>query len=130
MKADQKFQSVRSLVNSLTAEVMGKHVLFRVERDVKRPKTGRVFIQCTYQSRCTVTKETRTWHGRKWYLSDHMTEDEIVKTCFAAFRATVDHEVMEGFKFDGRRIFNPHASWRALMAASSQQIYRTTENSI
>lgn len=116
--------SARAVVAKLSASVMSRSVTFRVERDVKRPDDGRVFIQCVYAAPCTVSNHLKEWHGRKWYLSDHMTEDEIVKTCFAAFKAAVEHEVMEGFLFEGQRVFNPHADFRALIAANRNEVYR------
>ena len=124
---DTPLQNVRRLVGALTADIMGKKVQFRVERDVKRPVDGRIFVQCAYRSRCTVSGVVKTWHGRKWYLSDYMTDDEVVKTCFAAFKATVEHEIMEGFHYQGRRVFNPHASFIALMEAGEKEVYRAPQ---
>jgi hypothetical protein len=46
--------------------------------------------------------------GRKWMLSEHMTRNEIVQTCFLAVMTAVEHEVREHFKYRGRKIFNPH----------------------
>lgn len=123
-KLTNQLLSIKDLISHLTASVMGKKVSFRVERDNKHPTTGRIFIQCTYETKCTITIKIKTWHGRKWYLSDYMTEDEIVKTCYAAFKATVEHEMMEGFKCDGKRIFNPHIDYRSLLSVSTKEIYR------
>jgi hypothetical protein len=64
------------------------------------------------------------WKGRKWYLSSHMTEDEVLKTCFVAFQAAVQHEVMEGFKLGGIPPFNPHASIWTLRNASIMEVTR------
>lgn len=115
---------VRNLISELKCDLIGKPFKFRLERDCKDAETGRPFVQVTYEGPCSVTGWVKEWHGRKWYLSDHMTEDEIVKTCFAAFKAAVEHEIMEGFTWRGVRIFNPHASFRALADASKSEIYR------
>jgi len=123
-KRDGELERVRCLVGRLTASAIGKPITFCVERDVKRPTDGRVFIQCEYLAPCSVTGNETRWRGRKWYLSDHMTDDEVVKTSFAAFKATVDHEVMEGFLFDGQRVFNPHVDFRALMTLNGCEVYR------
>lgn len=123
--SDQPLDHIRTLVAALDARVFETVFRFRVERDNKRPDDGRIFIQVTYEGPCTVTGEVKEWHGRKWYLSDHMTEDEVVKTCYAAFKATVEHEVMEGFTHFGDRVFNPHASFRALIAAGRQEVKRS-----
>jgi hypothetical protein len=119
-----QLESTRHLVAKLSASVMGLPVAFIVETDRKRPADGRVFIQCSYQAACTVTGKDAVWKGRKWYLSDHMTPDEVVKTCYAAFKAAVEHEVMEGFHFDGQRVFNPHTPFQTLIRASLHERYR------
>ena len=121
---DPKLQKVMQTITRLRAGIPGLEMRYRVERDCQRPADGRIFVQCVYDAPCTETGTLREWRGRKWYLSDFMTEDEIVKTCFAAFRAAVDHEVMEGFRCDGRRVFNPHTPYTVLMDAAEQQEFR------
>lgn len=123
--AEHEFDRVCLLVGRITATVIGVPVGFRISRDCKRADDGRIFIQCFYEAACTVTGDEKAWSGRKWYLSDHMTDDEIVKTAYAAFKATVEHEVMEGFAIDGQRLFNPHTPYAALLEASKTEIYRS-----
>jgi hypothetical protein len=53
-----------------------------------------------------------------------MTEGEIVNKVYVAFKQAVEHEVMEGFKFDGKIVFNPHVSFRDLIKID-QEITRT-----
>lgn len=48
------------------------------------------------------------WGGRKWLLSKHMTETEIVKTVLKAVLSAVEHETLENFKYKGLTIFDPH----------------------
>jgi hypothetical protein len=115
--------SIQTLISPIRANCLGKEFRFRAERDNKNPN-GRYFIQCCYNSKCSVSGEEKEWHGRKWYLSEHMTEDEIVKTCFAAFKAAVEHEVMEGFTYEGGRVFNPHVSFRSLLKISKEEVFR------
>lgn len=56
-----------------------------------------------------VTTNTKTLQScRKWYISAHATETEIVETAFKACRAAVEHELCEHFLFQGRRIYSPH----------------------
>lgn len=47
-------------------------------------------------------------YGRKWNLSIHMTDSEIVQTCFKAIMTSIEHEAREYFKYRGRSIFGPH----------------------
>lgn len=121
---NQSLIQAQELVDRLSAEVLGKEVFFALRRDRKRPVDGRLYIQCYYTTACTVTGKDAEWSGRKWYLSDHMSDDEIVKTCYAAFKAAVEHEVMEGFKYLGKRVFNPHTPFEVLMGSSMISQYR------
>lgn len=48
------------------------------------------------------------WTGRKWRLSIHMTDSEIVQTALKAVLTAEEHEVREHFLYRGRAIFGPH----------------------
>lgn len=52
--------------------------------------------------------------SRKWWLSYHMCENEIVRTAYMAVRAAVEHEMNEQFTFDDARIFDPHFDYTQL----------------
>lgn len=88
---------------------------------------GRIYIQLEYNSACNKDGDNDYWKGRKWYLSKHMTDDEIIKTCYAAFEACVKHEIMEGFKVDGKMLFNPHINFEALLSISDKEITRESK---
>lgn len=103
---------------------MGIQFDIRVENDCKNIESGRLFIQIVYDSVCAKTGKVESWHGRKWYLSEHMTDDEIVKTIYAAFKAGVEHEIMEGFKVDGKILFNPHVNFEELLKISEKEVTR------
>lgn len=85
---------------------------------------GRLYIQLSYSAQCTKTKKVDSWKGRKWYLTQHMTDDEIVKTCYAAFEACIKHEILEGFKVDGKILFNPHVNFEKLLKITKHEIKR------
>ena len=85
---------------------------------------SRIFMQVAYSSPCTKTGNMENWSGRKWYLSEFMTDDEIVKTAWCAFEAAVKHEVMEGFKVDGIILFNPHVDFESLLSISANEVKR------
>lgn len=57
---------------------------------------------------CNVTGESWNWRGRKWFLSEHMTNSEIVGTAFKAILTAVEHEAREMFKYRGESIYDPH----------------------
>jgi hypothetical protein len=117
------FPRVKKLIKKIEARILDTLITFRVEKDNEFPN-GRIFIQPTYFARCTKSNQTKNWHGRKWYLSRHMTDDEIIKTAFAAFEGAVKHEVLEGFRINGKALFNPHTNYEALLEISDVEVKR------
>lgn len=74
---------------------------------------------------CNVTgKPIDAWTGRKWLLSPHMTDGEIVQTVFMAAMTAVEHETRETFFYKGQAIFDPHYDIDKLAA------FRSLEGSI
>lgn len=65
-----------------------------------------------------VTGKYELQKSRKWLLSPHMVETEIVRTAFLAIRQAALHEVDEAFKYQGARIYGPHVSVQALVKAA------------
>lgn len=116
---------VISLLSRVDCSILGQQFIILVKRDLKDPVNGRLFIQLMYSAPCTKTgDENILWKGRKWYLSEHMTSDEIIKTCYAAFEGAVKHEIMEGFKVDGKILFNPHVNFEELLKITDKEISR------
>lgn len=97
---------------------------FFVQSFIDKKHKTRIYIQVCYYDKCRDTSTLQKWKGRKWYLSDHMIADEIIKTAYAACKAVVEHEIMEGFTVDGKVLFNPHVSFEALLSISSQEVRR------
>lgn len=56
----------------------------------------------------TTTGQPASWTGRKWKLSFHMTDTEIVHSVWAAVQRALLHEAAELFKFDEAAIFDRH----------------------
>lgn len=117
-------ERVFNLNKRVSATLLGRTFGVKVENDLKVKSGGRTFIQIVYSSACTKTGKEDIWKGRKWYLSEHMTDDEIVKTIYCAFEAAVKHEIMEGFKVDGKILFNPHVNFEELLKISHKEITR------
>lgn len=130
-------QRVSTLLKRVSLTFMGAQMEFIVRWDEKSklflPKEQqshlyypepRVFIQIIYTAPNTKGEDNEVWKGRKWYLSEHMTDDEIVKTAYLAFRTCVEHEVLESFKVDGAPIFNPHVDFEELIKISHKEIKR------
>lgn len=122
----RSIDNVRALCGRISMSALGTVFRLRIERDIKLPIVGRVFLQIEYDAPCSKTGKATVYRGRKWYLSDHMTDDEIVKTALAAFEATLRHECLEGFKIDGITLVNPHVHFEALLNISHLEVSRST----
>lgn len=74
----------------------------------------RAFMQITFAEIDPATGQSATWTSRKWRLSPHMTDSEIVQTALKAVLTAEEHEARERFMYRGRAIFGPHISVDAL----------------
>lgn len=61
--------------------------------------------------------EGEQWSGRKWLLSQHMTESELVQTALKAVLTAEEHEARERFTYKERAVFGPHLHLEALIEA-------------
>lgn len=66
------------------------------------------YIQVLFYDSDRITGEKELQRCRKWILSYHMVDSEVVRTAFKAIEAAMLHEVQEEFKYKGVRIYNPH----------------------
>lgn len=117
-----KLSLIKQTVKRLTLNLFGQSFKVLVEED--KVYGGRIYLQISYMAPCTKTGIPEEWKGRKWYLSEFMTQDEVVKTAYAAFEAAVKHEVMEGFKVDDQVLFNPHTPFEEILKVSNKEIKR------
>jgi hypothetical protein len=95
-------------------------IVGRVEYEEKRFRTGVYghgwFVQVEYTEPDVRTGEPALQRGRKWLVSRHATDSEVVQTCFAAVLASAEHQAREHFKYAPSRserpraIFGPHFS--------------------
>lgn len=75
-----------------------------------------VYLQISARETCNVTGEPMHWKSRKWLLSPHMTDGEIVQTAFKAVLTALEHEAREQFTYRGTSIFDPHYDVEKLVA--------------
>ncbi len=87
---------------------------------LKVDDTGRPYLQWhMYAPDYTLPGQpVKFWPCRKWWLSGHMTETELVQTAFAAALQAEEHECREAFHYRGARPFQPHVNINALVEAS------------
>lgn len=70
---------------------------------------------------CNLTGEPYAWKGRKWLISEHMTEGEVVQTMFKAVMTAIEHEARELFLYKGLPIFDPHYDLEKLVEMRSSE---------
>jgi hypothetical protein len=100
---------VEAIVDDIDAEGYN----FKVHPDRDGAK-----IQADYFERDVRTFQFETQFTRKWLISPHACESEIVRTCFKCIATSMEHRAREGFKWKGARIFGPHIDIYALLEAS------------
>jgi hypothetical protein len=93
------------------------------KRDRKDPE-GRVYLQVECSRPDAITGIVDVGRGGKAYLSEHMTEGEVVRKAFGLFMAYEEHECREFFKWDKRAIFGPHIDPHALWEVANKREHR------
>lgn len=90
-------------------------VIFREYRiEVGMPLNSLWVLQVAdLQGTDNVTGEPMVWRGRRWMLSQHMTDMEIANTALMATLSAVEHEVRETLTVSGAEVFNPHRDLEA-----------------
>ena len=81
---------------------------------------GRLFLRVNGFAPDNVSGDPITWIGRKWRLSEHMTDGEVVQTAWLATLTAIEHEARENFRFQGVTVFDPHYDIHKLVALRRQ----------
>lgn len=69
-----------------------------------------------FNAKDNATGNPTQWRGRRWLLSQYMTDGEIAQTALMATLVALEHEVRETLLVDGQAIFDPHFGLDALVA--------------
>jgi hypothetical protein len=81
---------------------------------------GYFYLQVRCTALCNVENIPIQWKGRKWLLSEHMLDGELVQTALKAVLTALEHEARERFKYRGVAIFSPHYDIEKLVALHEQ----------
>lgn len=81
-------------------------------------KNGVLYLQGHYEDADIHTGEIKMQHTRKWMLSEHMTESELVQTAFKMCLTSAEHRCREAFLYVGERVMGPHFNIQALLEIS------------
>lgn len=108
------------MMNANDVEVVCKKVTLPHKLEViVGPMDSGSFIQVCKVVRDNRSKRIKSYaaKGRKWYISSHAVENEVVFTCWKACLTWVEHEMREEFEYEGHKIFDPHTSVASLVEA-------------
>lgn len=89
-------------------EAILKDIEFRDGWFVLHSKGDGWLLQLCYFDKDVHTGEREIQHARKWYISPHMTETEIVEGAWAACQRSMLHRAGEWFTYRGARVYSPH----------------------
>src|SRR5262245_45007952 len=98
-------------VKELVSQITYPTFKFEIGQDEWQP-----YLQISCNSFDTRTGDPFAWKGRKWRLSYHMTDGEIVQTALMAVLASLEHEARELFLYKGVSVFDPHYDIDKLVA--------------
>lgn len=79
-----------------------------------RTRKGEMYLQVEFIARDKVSEQRTMQKGRKWFVSQHCTESELVFTALKAVLTAEEHEAREEFKYLGRAVANPHIDIQSL----------------
>lgn len=80
---------------------------WRIEGDFTLD-SGPTYLQACFNAPDAHTGEVAPQSTRKWLLSQHMTDSELVQTALKCVLTSVEHEAREQFTYRGEAIFGPH----------------------
>lgn len=81
--------------------------------DVLPDRDGAI-VQGAYFEECVDTGKRMEQKTRRWLISPHATDSEIVQTLFKLCLTSMEHRAREHFRYRGRPIFGPHFDVDAL----------------
>lgn len=82
------------------------------------------YIQVQFRAKDSTGGPEQNWNGRKWYISQHATNQEVIQTCFKAVMTAMEHEVREEFKYRDVAVFQPHMDLDALVDLAQTKVLR------
>lgn len=111
---------------------LGMNCDLLVSRD-QEVENGRYYLQITCWRKDAITGEMGRGYGGKAYLSEHMTDSEIIQVAFGLYKGYWEHEARETFVLinsagEGRRPFGPHIDTWALWEVARRVDVRSAKH--
>lgn len=77
-----------------------------------------------YWIQVVVGDSREEWKGRKWLISFHSTESEVILTALKAVLTFLEHEVRESFLYKNLALFHPHPNLDDLLEIADRKQLR------
>lgn len=100
-----------------------KNINFKDFNFVAEPVNMGFYLQIYTNEIDVGTGRSNLMSGRKWFVSEYASKNEIVRTAFKAVLTWQEHESREFFKYKNLSIFSPHLNIDDLVALSTQMYH-------
>ena len=112
-------------IRAVASQVRYKDWRFHIDAELLESGDSRPWLQVHFHAPDNENPEVSgPAKGRKWFLSPHMTESEVVGTAFKAVLTAEEHEAREKFKWRDRAVFGPRIDVESLWEAAGALSYR------
>lgn len=101
------------LCGVLQAITMENTTLFNAEWDLNYGESTNPdgwLVRIRFKRPDTETGKEGYGYGRREFIARGSSVDSVVKTCWLLMELLLRHELMEAFRYQGCRVFNPHHS--------------------
>ena len=75
-----------------------------------------LLMSATYLEKDINTGVPEKQRTRKWFISEHATESEIVQTALKCILTSAEHSVRENFSYCGMPVFGPHINVQKVLS--------------
>lgn len=114
----QTKESLQKLISEISYNNWDFHLRF---------KNDTPYLQITFVAPSNMTGKVELQACRKWMLSYHMCDDEVLTTALKATLGAVEHEAREQFKWKGEPIYRPHYDPNELYELSKRNAVQRRE---
>jgi hypothetical protein len=104
-----------------SAQSILDRVRYKDWKFIVRECLGSLDLQVRFMAPDSHDGHLDTQGGRRWLLSHHMTDSEVVQTAMKAVLTAEEHEAREMFLYRGKAIFGPHLDVETLVEMAERQ---------
>jgi hypothetical protein len=108
VQVKKSIDEVKKIVKNVKCVLFGVDFYFHVRKYKESMYLQVSFLAPGIDDMLKDVKTIETQWCRKWVLQSVMTPTEIVRTCYKAAFAAMQHEMEESFMYKNVRIYNPH----------------------